>query len=98
MLKQVVAVVQSVFGQKAGVAIVEGEQAIQLVTGRLSVLGTVDKGAQLLRLHPSLFEVGKRGQEDLGKPRLRGERGEVIMRLGLAQELFHNQGCSQRGE
>ena len=54
--------------------------------------------AQLLRLHSSLFEVSKRGQESLGKPGLCGERGEVIMRLGLAQEFFHNQGCSQRGE
>src|SRR5439155_8418851 len=62
------------------------------------VLGTVDKGAQLLWLHSSLFEVSKRGQKDLGKPRLRSERGEVVMRLGLAQELFHNQGGSQRRE
>src|SRR5713226_8342660 len=50
-----------------------------------------DEGAQLLRLYSSLLQVSKRSQESLGKPWLCSQGSEIIARLDLAQELFHNQ-------
>src|SRR5229473_6902645 len=55
-----------------------------------------DEGAQLLRLYSSLLQVSNRREESLGKPWLCSQGSEIIARLDLAEELFHNQLCGQR--
>lgn len=70
-------------------------QTVHFVAVCAPELSAFDEHAQILRLHSGVLQVGDRHQETTGKPGLCSERGEVVARLGLAQQLSDAQGRSQ---